>query len=579
MSWLCKKCETQNDDNDNICLVCNSIPPVLSSVSLDPRHSRISWNVENADEVTLKYSKGEFKVSDLTSTYIDISVVETLVFLAKSDVAERTFRFPLPYSFVQAALAFKEEEEIWKTALKSKSRKDAERYLSLYPDGIHIRAARNLLSKIEEQERRQKEADEAAWRLTVASNTESSFRYYISHFPSGDHVLEAKRLLNQILKEKDDKNWKRAQLLDSIEGYNEYILISENKTREKEARNRINRIVDENGWKKAISLDSIEGYTEYIHLYHLHLCEANEAIKRLREVEDKKKWEKACFINSLASYRAYLSEYPRGKFAGECRTRIEEKRWYEACRENTLHAFHQFYKDYPKSKYKDTALQRYIACQENDEWEKVKNTTSLSVLESFVKKYPSGLHVAEANAAIAKIKTINIEDSIWDSTRRSNTVESYEYYLSRYPNGRYVSIARQRIEELKPPFPVAFVIIIIAILIVFCLGIYSSCEKDYRSFDGGNSDIEQVNTKTDKKETPSTSVPISQPKKQSQISDSELRELENSTDRLIKGMELAIKLGDTRDEKTYRQVGKNLDELKKNGSNKYNSLKIRYDAL
>ena len=283
--------------------------------------------------------------------------------------------------------------------------------------------------------------------------------------------------------------------------------------------------------------------------FSVFLKEAEENIIK-KEEENKRQqeliaWRTAYRNNTYKGYQSYLFEYPLGIHASEARVKASECKRAEA------------------------------ALQESADWGKTLSANTKSKYESFIRSYPFSVHVDEAKRRIADIE----EDTIWLSSSHTNTIDSYEFYLSKYPEGRYVSIARQRIAELKPSFPMAFVIIIIAVLIVFCLGIYASYQDEHHGFDGGNIDIEQVNTKIDKKETPSTSVPKSQPKTQSKISDSELTNLENSTDRLIKGMELAIKLGDTRDEKTYRQVGKNLDELKKNGSNKYNSLKIRYDAL
>ena len=133
MSWLCNNCETLNDDNDNICLVCNSVPPSISEISLDCRKSQITWTSSNVNQLTLRYSQGDFNITGLTSTSIDISDVETLVFIAKNDVAERIFPVTLSRSFVQEVLKYKKDDESWIFASRHGTREDLEHYISLYP--------------------------------------------------------------------------------------------------------------------------------------------------------------------------------------------------------------------------------------------------------------------------------------------------------------------------------------------------------------------------------------------------------------------------------------------------------------
>ena len=132
MSWLCNNCEAINDDNNNICEVCNSVPPSVSDISLDCRKSQISWTSLNADHLILRYSQGDFNVTGLTSTSIDISVVETLAFIAKNNVAERTFRFVLSRGSVQEVTRYKRmaDETAWSKACKINTLKAFQEYLN-----------------------------------------------------------------------------------------------------------------------------------------------------------------------------------------------------------------------------------------------------------------------------------------------------------------------------------------------------------------------------------------------------------------------------------------------------------------
>ena len=59
----------------------------------------------------------------------------------------------------------------------------------------------------------------------------------------------------------------------------------------------------------------------------------------------------------------------------------------------------------------------------------------------------------------------------------------------------------------------------------------------------------------------------------------ELKNLESQTEKLINAMEIAKRIGDSRNDVMYRKAAQNLANLKKYGSDKYKLLKDRYETL
>ncbi len=62
MSWICKRCETENPDSVNVCEVCDSQAPILRNFryELDLIYNKITffWESEYSDKVWLEYSDG-----------------------------------------------------------------------------------------------------------------------------------------------------------------------------------------------------------------------------------------------------------------------------------------------------------------------------------------------------------------------------------------------------------------------------------------------------------------------------------------------------------------------------------------
>lgn len=185
MSWYCKKCETNNEDTDDICLVCNSIPPVWDSVNckIDSTGTtfRLSWRVNNANKVTILYGGAHFDVSRVYSYDLKINEERQVVFEAENDVATRVFTYTLTGSQSLEVEKHREQERIaeqkrqdglaWAVACRWDAEDSYTTYLRNYPNGIHCIEAKNRIEKLKEE---RKEADEQLRKRKHSNNANAS---------------------------------------------------------------------------------------------------------------------------------------------------------------------------------------------------------------------------------------------------------------------------------------------------------------------------------------------------------------------------------------------------------------------
>jgi len=73
-------------------------------------------------------------------------------------------------------------------------------------------------------------------------------------------------------------------------------------------------------------------------------------------------------------------------------------------------------------------------------WQKVRSTTSPADVESFLKRYPSGVFRFEAAA--------KLEDLYWAKAKERPSITSLGDYLHRYPGGRYSDSAQREIAKI-----------------------------------------------------------------------------------------------------------------------------------
>ena len=84
------------------------------------------------------------------------------------------------------------------------------------------------------------------------------------------------------------------------------------------------RILDDKAWKIAHELNTVESYTEYLNIRTNgdYLLKASAAIHNIKKYEQNM-WINAQSSNTIVGYRLFLSKFPNSMFAMECNDKLE----------------------------------------------------------------------------------------------------------------------------------------------------------------------------------------------------------------------------------------------------------------
>lgn len=86
-----------------------------------------------------------------------------------------------------------------------------ENYLALYPEGKHVREAKEKLLELN---------DQAAWNMAMEKDSIASYQTYLELFPKGLHDIEANSRMKTI---KEEQEWAEAQRVNEVFGYQSYL--------------------------------------------------------------------------------------------------------------------------------------------------------------------------------------------------------------------------------------------------------------------------------------------------------------------------------------------------------------------
>ena len=288
MSWYCKKCETNNEDTDDICVVCNSMPPILDNINskIDTTGTtfRLSWRVSNANKVTILYGGTHFDASRVHSYDLKISEGRQVVFEAENDVATRRFTYTI-------ALSDTETQKLLE------------------------------IQKCEEQKRK----DNLAWAMACRWNTGASYLVYLRNYPNGIHSGEVKSRLDKIReerKEADEQSWKRCCLINMSSAYEKYITDFPAGLHIAEARRRRDEYKDCEDWAEATKTSTERSITSYLAYHPSGKFADNAKLWLKRNKEEDEKWKRAQSIGTITAYKSYLSRYPKGKYSKQANNNI-----------------------------------------------------------------------------------------------------------------------------------------------------------------------------------------------------------------------------------------------------------------
>jgi len=114
-------------------------------------------------------------------------------------------------------------------------------------------------------------------------------------------------------------DWEKAQRLNTIEAYQEFIQKHPQSKLTREAKRRIQAL----DWRRTKRLDTIEAYEEFISRYPQSQF-IREAKMRIQELKEKLAWQNTKRLNTIEAYQAFLRAYPQSEYSAEAKNKIQE---------------------------------------------------------------------------------------------------------------------------------------------------------------------------------------------------------------------------------------------------------------
>jgi outer membrane protein assembly factor BamD (BamD/ComL family) len=140
--------------------------------------------------------------------------------------------------------------------------------------------------------------------------------------------------------------------------------------------------------------------------------------------------------NTRGSYKQYLKEYPKGKFADEARSRLENIFWVETHASNTIEGYRKYIQRYPSGQYMSQARE-WLDERELQVWNIAKTSDDASSYKQYLDLYPKGKYIVEAHSRIKEMVQL-----AWQKARNENTVRAYRNFIKTYPDSEFVSRAK-----------------------------------------------------------------------------------------------------------------------------------------
>lgn len=138
----------------------------------------------------------------------------------------------------------------------------------------------------------------------------------------------------------------------------------------------------------------------------LNQCNQKLEQQRLaRERAEQDAFNKAKQAGTKSALSQFLSQYPNSKYAVQARGMIDDyDLWSTAVRLNTLESYNNYLRQSTNKSFAEEAQAKIANIEAENEWQRIRNSNSLTELQSFVSKYPQSNHVTAVNRRIHELK-------------------------------------------------------------------------------------------------------------------------------------------------------------------------------
>ncbi len=192
-------------------------------------------------------------------------------------------------------------------------------------------------------------------------------------------------------------------------------------------------------------------------------------------IVEEEDWKLALNKNSIDAFRTYRQKYPNSRYYVEAKI-LEEKildqlHWKTIKKHNKLGGYVAYLKLHPTGKHVEEAAAIVAKAEKRFEIRKKKREKTIENLKSEAKKHKPKVEKKKEHKEkqpkqivenlkqknITSIKKLPIieeeiiddEKLIFDEAIKSNVPSAIEMYLEWYPNGNYAELARIKLKELN----------------------------------------------------------------------------------------------------------------------------------
>lgn len=195
-------------------------------------------------------------------------------------------------------------------------------------------------------------------------------------------------------------------------------------------------------WEKAQRLNTIKAYQEFLQKHPQSEFTA-EAKHQIQNID----WQKATRLDTLESYQEFKNKYPHSKFIHEAEARIDKLAWQKAQGLNTIESYKEFLKKHPQSEFGRAARDRIEQLERIEQlaWEEAKGTDTVLRYKKFIEEHPSSKFVSQAKERIQRL----LQLLRWKETQKKDTLSAYRQFITKYPNSKFAALAKEKIKKLE----------------------------------------------------------------------------------------------------------------------------------
>lgn len=167
------------------------------------------------------------------------------------------------------------------------------------------------------------------------------------------------------------------------------------------------------------------------------------------DYQERQAYENIVDSWNLGDYEDFLDEYPHSAFSNEIKSRINEiKLWNNARGLNTMDSYQNYLKNSQYGRYNQqaiAALEDIQAQITENEWRTTCGVNTIGAYQSFISRFPNAPQVPQAEARIENLKT----QEEWNRIKDSDDVVLLEEFVTNYPDFQNIEFAKSRLHALR----------------------------------------------------------------------------------------------------------------------------------